>query len=529
MAVLVNSKESSNKQLSYDSIYLIKDGSTGTENQKDNSNIPDTDTSSYLGISYPPTGNGQTWGLSLSVSDVESDDFGVKLTVKRSNSGGTQTFYLDDVEIIVAYAFGGSSTTAPKNPGTMTNVNSSSMSSVNWNNVQGIEEKYDESDASISSLAVGGVTDILVAKNFGFSIPQDAIIDGIEVDVNRYADNSDTIADFYIAISENGCSDLSDNKAETNQNTKFWPDSLDNRLYGANDDTWGLTLTRNDINNSNFAACLAATNEGGAASGAYVDYVEVTVTYHVPPPSPVLSATATSTTDIHLEWSISNADDVDTYTIHRGNNEQSINSVVAILQPTDLGFCDIPTHCELPDTVGSQDDYFYTVTANRNAPLEDTISNIASANTNTDKICDIQYSNSFVDCEPENAPNTGYVTLATNEGDIQWFRSVPTSSIPNAPSDITDWEFFEFRLTGISDSVTLTMIFSEPIPANSKFYKAVETAPGVYDIFDVTSDITSNDGDATVYFTIADNGPYDIDSADGVIEDPVGEIGRAHV
>jgi len=48
--------------------------------------------------------------------------------------------------------------------------------------------------------------------------------------------------------------------------------------YGGDSDTWGVTLTPDDINNSNFGVRLAVTSDRDKTT-AYVDYIRLTVTY----------------------------------------------------------------------------------------------------------------------------------------------------------------------------------------------------------------------------------------------------------
>lgn len=132
---------------------------------------------------------------------------------------------------------------------------------------------------------VGGVatTKYLQATNFGFNIPPDAKITGIEVFINRKSDKDEStryVKDNTIRLIKNSVI-TGDNKAKTAN----WP--KDNNIlanYGGESDSWGITWSPDDIK-TGFGVALAVDI---SASGllpittAIVDYIEIKVSYSIP-------------------------------------------------------------------------------------------------------------------------------------------------------------------------------------------------------------------------------------------------------
>ena len=128
------------------------------------------------------------------------------------------------------------------------------------------------------SQTTGGVftTNYLKATNFGLSVPTDATIDGILVDVEKRsdADGNDTVSDAAARIVKGGTIGTTDKSKAGN-----WGTSNDYIVtYGSPIEKWGLTWTPSDINASNFGFAIAATvgTPGGAPD---VDMIRVNVHY----------------------------------------------------------------------------------------------------------------------------------------------------------------------------------------------------------------------------------------------------------
>ena len=148
----------------------------------------------------------------------------------------------------------------------------------------------DGGTAAQSFLGSSDNSENLNVTNFGFSIPAGATIDGISVEMNRFANSNnggngvrDTVVQLY-----KGASLVGDNKALT---TTTWPTSSTSVVtYGGATDLWGTTWTPEEINASNFGVTLDVTNTSTISNRtANVDYVRITVAY-------TEAATSTTTT-----------------------------------------------------------------------------------------------------------------------------------------------------------------------------------------------------------------------------------------
>lgn len=134
-------------------------------------------------------------------------------------------------------------------------------------------------DPTTSLLKKGSlVSDYLWATEYGFDIPSDATITGIEVVINRQSSgNNPSIADNVVSlVSTVGL--IGENRAYTTT----WPTSMMTATYGSPTDLWGLTnLTPAVINSIDFGVALSAQrlNNGNSDRTASVDYIQITVYY----------------------------------------------------------------------------------------------------------------------------------------------------------------------------------------------------------------------------------------------------------
>lgn len=118
--------------------------------------------------------------------------------------------------------------------------------------------------ASIGFFEGGQSGDLLVFTDFDYAIPDDAIIDGVEI----YVDGSNT-----------GCYGEIYLQTDTDTGTGADVGAL-NQTYGAPDDLWGLTLTPADVNHVNFGGNIWLNDVSGGDGIASVDYIEITVYWH---------------------------------------------------------------------------------------------------------------------------------------------------------------------------------------------------------------------------------------------------------
>ncbi|KKL75966.1 hypothetical protein LCGC14_2049620, partial [marine sediment metagenome] len=127
---------------------------------------------------------------------------------------------------------------------------------------------------------VASNTDWLRLTGFGFDIPTEATsIDGIIVEIDRYAQNSNSTRDKSIRLW------LTSSPVGDDKKTALWWDTIDddvNNTYGALDDNWGAAgLSASDINSAGFGIEISAENVG-STNTAYIDHVRIKIYYTMP-------------------------------------------------------------------------------------------------------------------------------------------------------------------------------------------------------------------------------------------------------
>jgi cysteine-rich repeat protein len=152
----------------------------------------------------------------------------------------------------------------PNAPGTI--LNDASFGTNPWN----MPGNAAASDNAYANVSPGGVpTQYLRATNFGFSIPGAAVINGIEVRVEKQA--AGTIHDARARIVKGGTIGATD-RSDPNA----WPATDTVVVYGSNSDLWGETWAPTDINAGGFGFALSVTDNVAAAG---VDQITIKVYY----------------------------------------------------------------------------------------------------------------------------------------------------------------------------------------------------------------------------------------------------------
>lgn len=163
----------------------------------------------------------------------------------------------------------------PRYPTYAGTVARSPYDDVDWTDPANI--KADDGNIAYPSLPGGKYSYIIYTTSFGFSLPDDATVNGIKVEVEaRYrwgVDNNAQIA--YVALRNTGSAPWGTAKTPATYLTS----SLAVYSYGGDSDTWGLTgLTGADINASDFGvelACRAVSKD----DWLWFDFLRVTVYY----------------------------------------------------------------------------------------------------------------------------------------------------------------------------------------------------------------------------------------------------------
>jgi hypothetical protein len=122
-------------------------------------------------------------------------------------------------------------------------------------------------------------SEYLKLTNFGFAVPAGATINGVVVHIHRkfYAPAGGGCYDNTVSLVKGG-SITGDNKSKVD----MWSNSTEQDItYGAVDNTWGTSLTVDDVNASTFGLALQVYLISAVVRGisAQVDYVTMTVYY----------------------------------------------------------------------------------------------------------------------------------------------------------------------------------------------------------------------------------------------------------
>lgn len=153
-------------------------------------------------------------------------------------------------------------------------TNSTALGTAAWTSTNNILTS-DDLRASTGNIASGAITNALAATSYGFAIPADATINGIELAPERHQSVTQQMRDHTVQLLKAGAL-AGNNKAAT---TTDWPTAEASVVYGGPSDLWGTTWTPADVNHANFGAVVAATNPSATASQPRVDHMPITVYY----------------------------------------------------------------------------------------------------------------------------------------------------------------------------------------------------------------------------------------------------------
>lgn len=172
----------------------------------------------------------------------------------------------------------------PLSPGTV--VDDAGVGTVTWSN-PGNAAASDDARSEATLTSVDPLSHYLKATNFGFAIPTDATVTGIEVAVERSASNLTDVRDNRVRIVKANVIGATD-RADTA--TTDWPTADAYKTYGSSSDLWGETWTPAQINAADFGIAFAAQAINGTQT-ARVDHIRITVYYTEPVVPGAMTAT----------------------------------------------------------------------------------------------------------------------------------------------------------------------------------------------------------------------------------------------
>ena len=160
-------------------------------------------------------------------------------------------------------AFAQQLTTGPNSPGAV--FNDVTFGTVAWT-TPGNGGASDDAFAQASP--GGGNTNYLHANNFNLQIPLPAVIEGIEVAVEKRS-LAGTVLDAQVRIVKGGVVGATDRA-----DAAPWPIADTVVIYGGTSDPWGETWTAADVNANDFGVVISATD---GLDTAAVDHITMTV------------------------------------------------------------------------------------------------------------------------------------------------------------------------------------------------------------------------------------------------------------
>lgn len=150
--------------------------------------------------------------------------------------------------------------------------------------------------ATVNTGASSTNSHYLNVTGFGFSVPSNATITGVYVEIQRES-AAGAVNDNQVLLVKGGTAQTTQNRASL----AAWGTTLAWQAYGSSTDLWGLSLAPADVNGSGFGVALSVNGNDTAS----VDAIRVTVYYSEPKDLIPLArayqnlqgATSTTTTD----------------------------------------------------------------------------------------------------------------------------------------------------------------------------------------------------------------------------------------
>ncbi len=166
-----------------------------------------------------------------------------------------------------------------KSPTAAKNVMRSGIDSRSWTYVTRVFESESTPEGAILMLSMSSsypYTDYLMCSGFGFEIPNEAMITGITCHINARGSTDST--GFSVVSLTTNYSNLAGNNLSDGS---ILPNSYTIKDFGGDSELWGVNLTPNIVNSTNFGVALAFEWVTRSAS-ANVDHIQITVHYEEP-------------------------------------------------------------------------------------------------------------------------------------------------------------------------------------------------------------------------------------------------------
>ena len=137
-----------------------------------------------------------------------------------------------------------------------------SGSGTDWSNPSNITSESNYAGATLQKN--GGLSNYLRATNFGFSVPTNATIDGVEVQISHMGQPTENLGDeFVYLVNSGGIISGCENKASSQD----WAyQTQETYSYGGASDLWSCSLTHTIVNSSTFGVQLMVQNNSSLSN-----------------------------------------------------------------------------------------------------------------------------------------------------------------------------------------------------------------------------------------------------------------------
>jgi len=130
-----------------------------------------------------------------------------------------------------------------------------SPSAIFWTTTANIAHQDSNNSTLVNMFGIGVYSYALEAYNFNTNvIPAGSTINGIALEINRYASTPNTHKDYMVTLVNGGTTIGASNYADT---TNTYPNSMTMKTYGGPTDQWGISLTAAIVKSSTFGAVLS--------------------------------------------------------------------------------------------------------------------------------------------------------------------------------------------------------------------------------------------------------------------------------
>lgn len=404
-------------------------------------------------------------------------------------------------------------------------ANATPLTSTNWDNPGNITTA-DSPYASITIANSGTGANYLLGTSYGFNIPAGVTILGITVEINRYRSSeitsSSDIYDVGVQLLKAGAM-VGSNKASST----YWPTALASATYGGVADLWGTTWTPEEVNASGFGVALKVRKTAGGDRTAYVDTMQITVTYSNTSTSVDCGGAPAVTYGGSITCMATVTRNEGTTPITGSVSWSSSGSGVFATSPCTLTGSDSSKTCSVTYTPGAVGSGSHFITASYSGNLDPSTDTQTVTVNKAAPILSVTNSPVTYNGSPQSAVVTGSVSGTVSNVQYDGTSTTPTdaksyavtadftSSDPNY-SNLTNAPAGTFEIQKATQTITVNTHAPASAVNGSSFSVAASSpagavtysAAGVCTNVDNTFTMTAKIGDCTVRYDQAGNSNY---------------------